>query len=46
MIDKTKPCKEKLVKRKPGEAKLFEVNDQRFFDNPLNPCGPKMDKLF
>ena len=42
MIDKNKPCKPKIVKRKPGEAKFFEENDQRFFDNPLNPCNNQL----
>ncbi len=36
---KKEKCKEKLVKRKPGEAKLFEINDERFMENPFaNPC--------
>ena len=39
MTDKKKnKCKEKLVKRKPNEAKLFEVNDKRFMEDPFTVC--------
>ena len=31
-------CKEKIVKRKEGEAKLFETNDERFMENPFKIC--------
>lgn len=40
MVNK-KDCKEKIVKRKKGDASYFEESDKRFKDNPFEICVNK-----